>query len=123
MLGKIVILIMTGFSLSACHRSGVLGSTGIPENLQDVSRTPVIRFSQTGRGIIEVAGLDPMGLAKLRRAEMSPANWASLFAISPYPADGPDTPAMLGSYDVQKDAIRFTPRFPLVAGLTYKARF
>jgi hypothetical protein len=34
-----------------------------------------------------------------------------------------DVPAMLGTYSVTEAALRFTPRFPLVPGLRYTARF
>jgi hypothetical protein len=34
-----------------------------------------------------------------------------------------DVPTMLGTYSVTEAALRFTPRFPLVAGLRYTARF
>ncbi len=34
-----------------------------------------------------------------------------------------DQPAMLGSYCVEKDALRFEPRYPLVRGVSYRAVF
>lgn len=45
-------------------------------------------------------------------------DWSKLFAI--YAGRG-DVPPLLGSYDIEADRLVFRPRFPLVAGLAYRA--
>ncbi len=100
-----------------------LRQTGLSEDKQKAAERPVIRFDQSNRGTIEVAGLDPDGLGKLRQSGLSSSEWANLFAVYPESAAGTDSPAMLGMYGVEGGAVRFTPRFPLVAGLNYAARF
>jgi hypothetical protein len=47
------------------------------------------------------------------------AGWASIFSVS----TGPDVPALFGSYSIENGALKFRPRFPLAAGVTYHAAF
>lgn len=71
-------------------------------------------------GTIEVSGLDARALERLRRKTMSKPEWTALLAVH---SGSLAEPAMLGSYEVTREAIVFRPRFPLVAGLTYTVRF
>ena len=76
-------------------------------------------------GAVEVEGLDRAGVAKLARAGLSAADWGALLAVYPgrEATPGDHLPPMLGRYGVERGRVRFTPRFPLVAGLDYTARF
>ena len=71
----------------------------------------------------EVQGLSAAELADLAEADWDTDHWQALFAL--YVAgpqrDTGDLPAVLGAYEVNADALRFTPRFPLSPGLTYRA--
>lgn len=71
-------------------------------------------------GTIEVSGLGARDLERLRQKALSKPEWTALLAVH---SGSLAEPAMLGSYEVSRDAIVFHPRFPLVPGLTYKVRF
>jgi hypothetical protein len=75
---------------------------------------PTIRFVPPA---VEVTGLDAAILAKL--TQLPPADWTSIFSVRVATAES----AMLGTYRIEKDALRFEPRFPLIAGLKYRATF
>jgi hypothetical protein len=92
-------------------------------------RGPTIRLSQATRGgppaVFEVVGVDPAALAKLAKAGLKADQWTALFTIhvAGKAASGGTPPAVLGSYQVKDNVIRFEPRFPLVRGLRYRAVF
>ena len=93
-----------------------------PGKRQDEEK-PAIRLNHE---TIEVAGLAASDLAKLRHAQLPASEWAKFFAVYPGERVPPvlsEIPPMLGSYQVDDALVRFTPRFPLVAGLPYTARF
>jgi hypothetical protein len=48
--------------------------------------------------------------------------WAARLRVHPAGAD-PSLPAMVGTYAVDGDRVRFQPRFPLVPGLPYRVRY
>jgi hypothetical protein len=81
--------------------------------------SPTIALNRDA-GTIEVSGLDARDLERLRRKPLSQLEWTALLAVH---SGSLSEPAMLGSYDVTREAIVFRPRFPLVAGLTYNVRF
>jgi hypothetical protein len=86
---------------------------------------PSIQLSRDARRI-EVLGLDRRALARLAASTLDTVAWNELFEIYPgesMPASDSGMPAMLGSYRVEDERIVFTPRFPLVDGLSYTARF
>jgi hypothetical protein len=53
-------------------------------------------------------------------ASSSPNDLSSMFAVYTGPADAP---ALLGSYFVENETLGFRPRFPLAAGVRYRAMF
>ncbi len=85
------------------------------------SERPAIRFHPSGEVTIE--GLNHASLTRLIDKNLSREEFASLFAIYPGEQIPESAPSMLGEYRVEGDAIRFRPRFPLVAGLSYTAQF
>jgi hypothetical protein len=91
---------------------------------------PKIRFAPaaiTSNGpCIEVAGIEPEFLARLVNQRRSPQEWTRLFAVYVDPGSAeaqPKQPAVLGSYHIERDVLRFEPRFALRPGLRYRAVF
>lgn len=111
-------LLLTVVSLLVWRRAEALRPNGAPP----ANEQPFIKLDPTS-GVIEVAGLSVRHLAKLRQTSLSAADWSELFAVYATPTITTDMPAVLGTYSVTETALRFTPRFPLVAGLRYTARF
>lgn len=81
----------------------------------------------TTTGTFDVTGLAPEIIAQLAGVKWDQAQWAALFAVYLESADGAapkDRPPMLGTYKVEKDFLRFEPRFqPLKEGATYRVVF
>ncbi len=76
-------------------------------------------------GTVEVEGLDAGVLRRLKEATLTSEEWSAFFAVytSEAWAAGSSMPPVLGAYSVEPPVIRFTPRFPLVAGLSYAVHF
>lgn len=68
---------------------------------------------------VEITGLQTSTLQQLQRLRWSSSQWQRLFAVYTDTADI----AVLGTYRVQGDALRFEPQFPLEPGLIYRAEF
>jgi hypothetical protein len=85
------------------------------------SERPAIRFYTSGE--VAVEGLNPASLDRLKEKNFSTEEFASLFSVYPGEQIAADAPPMLGEYRIEQGAIRFRPRFPLVAGLRYSAQF
>ena len=71
---------------------------------------------------VEVTGLTKVTLAHLRSPRWKLTDWQRLLRVHVEPAQA-SLPAMLGTYRVEGDAIRFEPQYPLVPGLSYQAIF
>jgi len=85
---------------------------------------PAIRLVGDREPAVAVTGLSPADLRALARLEQSLERWQQLFAVYvEHGGDRAQQPAMLGSYRVEKDALRFQPRFPLQHGVSYRAVF
>ncbi|MGH7225422.1 MAG: Ig-like domain-containing protein [Gemmataceae bacterium] len=94
------------------------------ETPKSATRSPVIRLRGEKAPTIEVAGLLPEELKALARLEQTSEQWQTLFAVHvERNSKRENQPAMLGSYRVEKDVLRFEPRFPLVRGVSYRAVF
>jgi hypothetical protein len=126
--GFLTPLILITVALSGCTPKPVAGDRAASD--ADAGKTGVpasaafIRLHGTTQPIVEVAGLRPEELEALARLKQTDEQWQALFAV--YVGRGSDAtkrPAMLGSYRIEKDVLRFEPRFPLVPGLTYRAVF
>ncbi|HEV7767064.1 MAG TPA: hypothetical protein VGQ76_18835, partial [Thermoanaerobaculia bacterium] len=83
------------------------------------TRAPKIALNPDA-GTIEVSGLRAQELERLRQSK---PEWTRIFTVRSGSTIDANTPSMLGSYEVAKDAVVFHPRFPLVAGLPYHVRF
>jgi hypothetical protein len=76
-----------------------------------------------GRGV-EVRPLDEGALHRLQEAAPSMAALAKILVVYADTDDATGLPIpMLGTYQIGGGSIRFTPRFPWVPGLTYRAKF
>ena len=67
-----------------------------------------------------VAPLDASSLAALERRHLSAEQWQQILVVH---AEEPTGLAMLGSYVVSGDTLRFEPRFPPIRGTSYIARY
>jgi hypothetical protein len=71
---------------------------------------------------VEVAGLNPAVLEKLRAPEWTVVDWQRVLSIQ---ADQTgmvgDLPPMSGTYEIQSNRVRFHPTFPLEATVRYRA--
>lgn len=107
-----------------CAVENADGKPAEKETPKTASRTPIIRLHGDKGPCIEVAGLAPQDLKALARLKQTPEQWQTLFAVY-VEGNGKrdEQPAMLGSYRVEKDVLRFEPRFPLVRGVSYRAVF
>jgi hypothetical protein len=74
---------------------------------------------------VSIRGFSPEILRTIQQGERTPEQWAEVFSIRLDSADPQplDRPAMLGTYRVDGDSLRFTPRFPLDLGKLYVASF
>jgi hypothetical protein len=70
---------------------------------------------------LEVTGVAPSTLTAWREPshKWTLAQWQSAFPVR----SAKNAPAMLGTYAVEQDRLRFTPQFPLTAGVRYSAEF
>jgi hypothetical protein len=89
-----------------------------------------IRLHKPTRGglptAFDVAGLNEAVLRRWAKANYKPDQWTAIFAIYVVRAKESDVtkqPAVLGTYQVRDDVLRFTPRFSLVRGVRYRAFF
>lgn len=85
-----------------------------------------IRFAAEAEpATVEVHGLDAALLARLSRHPPAPEDWPEIFAVYTEEASRSPRrlPPLLGGYELEPRSVRFTPRFPFVAGQTYVARF
>jgi hypothetical protein len=76
-------------------------------------------------GVVELTGLHRDALIALDQARPTIDQWNKIFGVfvgATVPADS-STLAVLGSYEINDDRVRFTPRFPPVRGQAYSVRF
>ena len=99
-------------------------ATGVPAE----GPGPSIRWEVASSGVtssVSLVGLSPEALAPLRQPTWTDDRWPKLFSIDvstpgPRPAD---RPSMLGTYRLEGETLRFTPRFPMDRGRTYSATY
>jgi hypothetical protein len=87
---------------------------------------PSIRVDPQGGTAVDVFGLTKEHLTALANFEATPELWIEVFSVRVAgPDDSSNTarPAVLGSYAVEDDVLRFRPRFPLARGVRYQAVF
>jgi hypothetical protein len=89
-----------------------------------VAGTPTIEFRAMPGvpeyGAVDVIHLGPAALTALRSAQPSADQWHEMFPVR---ANDSTAAPMLGTYSIELDRLRFTPRFPPAPGNTYIANF
>jgi len=83
---------------------------------------PEIRLVEKDKApvAIEVAGLPADHLAALAKLPAEHALWARTLSVYVGKHAQAGQPAVSGTYTVRKETLRFTPQFPLRAGLDYR---
>ena len=76
-------------------------------------------------GVVDVVNLHPTVLRALDRAAPTIEQWHGVFSVSTIDPASTDSAALplLGDYSVERDRVRFRPRFAPAPGQTYRARF
>jgi hypothetical protein len=75
---------------------------------------------------VQLTGLSSPALAAVRNAKLTPEQWPTVLRVvvaGGTPAEEAARPAVAGAYTVTADALRFTPEFAFVPGVTYRATF
>jgi len=86
----------------------------------------ILRIDSTApnHGAAEVSYLDLEALDRLQRSRPTLEEWQEILAVyagGEEPA--PDATAVLGTYSISGDTLRFTPRFPPMTTQSYVARY
>lgn len=113
--------------LALCTVAGCAPSTDPP--LADLTLVFDSDVASPDFGTVALRGFSAGDLERLGAAAFGRDDWVRLFALftgRPEIAGGrlprPDDHApMLGAWEIEREAVRFRPRFPLVAGSTYTA--
>jgi hypothetical protein len=90
------------------------------------AKVPTIQLKDESGTAIDVSGLPKKDLEAVQAAKLTTEQWTALFAVYVDRGDGKerkDQLAMLGTYSVVNDLLRFEPRFPLVRGVHYRVVF
>jgi hypothetical protein len=76
---------------------------------------------RSGSATVDVIGLPADDLSRLAQRTLTSEEWAALLrvAVAGEPATATDRPAVLGTYAISDDTIRFTPQFPFDPGQLY----
>jgi hypothetical protein len=95
-----------------------------PPAKADKASAPVIRLNEEkDRVTVDVTGLSKESVKELARLAPGAAKWGEVLEV--YVERGgkgrDGQPAMLGSHRLEKEVLRFEPRFPLVKGVSYRA--
>ena len=98
---------------------GGSGGIGCSVGFGSESALAIALDQSDGKAAIVVSGVPPTDLATLRRADMTREQWVEVLRVS----IGQGQPAVVGTYDVDGDRVRFTPMFPLDPGRDYHVVF
>jgi hypothetical protein len=82
--------------------------------------------TNSGQAFVEVSGLTGKTLRKVRAPNWQTEDWQRVLSVYAGQAESnssADLPAMLGTYSIRDGLIRFQPKFPLDAGVIYRAVF
>src|SRR5262245_42202138 len=73
--------------------------------------------------IVSVGGFSWSDMSAIRRAGLSPSQWAAIYRVAVITDAGPASTPVAGRYDIGGDNVRFTPMYPLDPGRTYDVTF
>jgi hypothetical protein len=82
---------------------------------------PAVRVVENGKSI-DVIGLSAEDRAALAALKPDSDRWPAIFLVCVDRKEADRVP-MFGTYGLTGDALRFTPRFPLTRGITYRVVF
>jgi hypothetical protein len=114
------------FATCECQRGRRSLAKAMQSSPSTVSKYSIRWVSHPAGYVVEVTGLSKATLTRLRRSDWKQSDWQRLLRVQVEPNDGPTPqalPAMLGTYRVEGNTIRFEPQYPLVPGLSYQAVF
>ncbi len=122
-------LVLIGIGLLAFARRGHDPTDALAEaGWNDVGFSPTLHLETdvtTGDvNAVRLIGVHARVLASIAQANAVTNDWQTKFAVytgETVPSDEM-TPAVIGRYSVDEGGVRFVPRFPLDAGMTYSAR-
>jgi hypothetical protein len=109
----------------------VLGQTCLADEIVGAKHgdDPILYFhadaADPAYGSVDLTNLTTGMVAKLRGADPPIAQWPLLFSVSSELCQMSECgalPPVSGRYELLADRVRFTPRFPPVQGLNYRAR-
>lgn len=112
------------------HQSQTVPNESAPTNSANApapstQTAPVIALKADpeipGQSRITVSGLTESELNQLKQSERTFEEWTPIFAVHVAGQDGANDIPMSGEYHISEGVLSFEPRFPLVAGLTYRA--
>lgn len=112
--------------LNSSELRAAVASTAAPLPSTQFSIRWIHESNDTSQGVVEVTGLNAATLKQLRQANWKPDQWQRLLTVRAEQGDlitDIGLPAMLGSYRATANTLRFEPRFPLDAGVVYRATF
>jgi hypothetical protein len=94
-------------------------------NASDPVASPSIGLAPANapQAAFEVRGLPRDMVAELRKLAPRDPRWVGIFSVRVGARSDRAAPAMLGSYELTNDGVRFRPRFPLERGLDYRVAF
>ncbi len=79
---------------------------------------------QDASGVIEVVGLDANVRQAFARPDRTPEGWAEILSVRVAREIGqPQAAAIVGHHEIIGETLRFTPRYPFLAGTRYLVRF
>ncbi len=117
MITRVVVLVFVGTAFAA--------STPIEAADPPSARLPRVAWKpldgKTQIACVEVAGLPSASLAWLEKPERTVADWNAALGVRVVERGAVAPLCLLGKYAVAGAVVRFTPRFPLEPGLTYRA--
>ena len=105
------------FFSAACGRGQPSTAAAPPASAPHI----VLSQRASGAAAIDVVGLPPSVLSQIERHPPSREQWLSLLRVTV--AGTSNQPAMLGSYSIEDDALRFTPQFPFDPEQAYAVVF
>ena len=115
--------------IGASPASGAYASALAPTRFIASQQPVAVRWTSEGevsrKRFVDVVGLKPTTLRLLLKADWKPAQWQRLLSVyaGEQEAAGSVLPAMVGTYRIRDNMLRFEPQFPLEPGLTYRAVF
>jgi hypothetical protein len=124
--GIVLFALVASTCATGCDAAAGAGAAQSATPVRDTSARPSIALKRSDaddRSRFEVTELSEPVLTALLRSKPTAEQWRRILAVSVAAKPGSESVPMLGDYRVEKQVLVFVPRFPLRAGLTYRAVF